>query len=107
MAQFTLQRHHALGVSGARQLARQWAERARRDHGTDCRITHEDGCERVHFERAGVQGELVATAEQFTVNVTLGFLLSAFSDRIRSEIEKNLDAAMAQAAGGSASAATT
>lgn len=98
MGQFTLQRPHALGLAGARQLARQWAERARRDHGTDCRATHEADGERVSFGRTGVQGQLLATADQFTVHVTLGFLLAGFSDRIRSEIEKNLDAAIAQAA---------
>lgn len=98
MAQFTLQRPHALGLEGARQLARLWAERLRRDHGTDCRVTHEVDGDCVSFGRAGVQGQLLVTAELFTVQVTLGFLLSGFTDRIRSEIEKNLDAAIAQAA---------
>lgn len=66
-----------------------------------CRTRAEEDCERVTFERTGVKGELIATADRFTLTVTLGFLLSGFSDRIRGEIEKNLDAAIAKAAAAS------
>ncbi|OYT98831.1 MAG: polyhydroxyalkanoic acid synthase [Burkholderiales bacterium PBB1] len=108
MPDFTIQRDHSLGIDGARQLARHWAHHARRQHEMDCRIRAEDDCERVAFERTGVRGELIATADRFKLTVTLGFLLSGFSDRIRSEIEKNLDAAIAKAtaaSGGDAGAA--
>lgn len=97
MTQFTIQRHHTLGIDGARQLARQWANHARRQHEMDCCVRAETDCERVSFERSGVQGDLVATADSFALNVTLGFLLSGFSDRVRGEIEKNLDEAIAKA----------
>ena len=97
MTQFTIQRHHTLGIDGARQLAQQWANHARRQHEMDCRVQAEADCERVSFERSGVEGHLVATADNFELHVTLGFLLSGFSDRIRGEIEKNLDAAIAKA----------
>jgi putative polyhydroxyalkanoate system protein len=97
MTQFTIQRHHTLGLGGARQLAKHWANHARRQHEMDCRVQAEDDCERVSFERSGVQGDLVATADDFSLTVTLGFLLSGFSDRIRGEIEKNLDDAIAKA----------
>lgn len=101
MPDFTIQRDHSLGLDGARQLAQHWAHHARRQHEMDCRIRAEDDCERVTFERTGVTGELIATADRFKLNVSLGFLLSGFSDRIRSEIEKNLDAAIAKAAAAS------
>ena len=97
MTQFTIQRHHTLGIDGARQLAQHWANHARRQHEMDCRVQAEADCERVSFERSGVQGDLVATADDFSLTVTLGFLLSGFSDRLRGEIEKNLDAAIAKA----------
>ena len=97
MTQFTIQRQHTLGIDGARQLARHWANHALRQHEMDCRVQAEADCERVGFEGAGVQGDLVATADNFSLTVTLGFLLSGFSERIRGEIEKNLDAAIAKA----------
>lgn len=62
-----------------------------------CTVCEGDADHRVDFVRPGVRGELVASAERFDLTVTLGFLLSAFSQRIRDEIEKNLDAAIAQA----------
>lgn len=97
MTDFTIQRSHALGLEGARQLARQWANHARRQHDMDCCVHADSDRERVTFERSGVEGRLVATADNFELNVTLGFLLSGFSDRIRGEIEKNLDTAIAKA----------
>ena len=104
MPDFTIQRDHPLGIDGARQLARRWAHHAQHEHEMDCRTRAEDDCERVTFERTGVKGELIATANRFTLTVTLGFLLSGFSDRIRSEIEKNLDAAIAKASAASSDA---
>lgn len=97
MTTFTIQREHMLGIEGARQLARQWANHARRQHEMDCCVHADEAGERVTFERSGVQGDLVADADRFTVNVTLGFLLGGFTDRIRDEVEKNLDAAIAKA----------
>lgn len=97
MTTFTIQRQHTLGIEGARELARKWANHARRQHEMDCSVHADGDCERVSFERSGVQGKLVADADRFTLDVTLGFLLSGFSDRIRAEIEKNLDEAIAKA----------
>ncbi len=108
MTQFTIQRQHTLGIDGARQLARHWANHARRQYEMDCCVHADAHCERVTFERSGVQGDLVATADHFALTVKLGFLLSGFSERIRGEIEKNLDAAIAKAqaaSGGHAEAA--
>ena len=104
MPDFTIQRDHSLGIDGARQLAQHWAHHARRRHEMDCCIRAEGDCERVTFERTGVTGELIATVDRFTLTVSLGFLLSGFSDRIRGEIEKNLDAAIAKAAAASGGA---
>ena len=97
MTTLTIHRFHTLGIDGARQLARQWATRARRQHEMDCCVHADAHCERVSFERSGVQGDLVASADDISLKVTLGFLQSGFSDRVRSEIEKNLDAAIAKA----------
>ena len=52
----------------------------------------------VEFERAGVDGTLVVTANAFELNAKLGFLIGAFRHRIESEIEENLDALLADSA---------
>lgn len=44
-----------------------------------------------------MHGDLVAKVDEFVLTVTLGFLVAAFGPRIREEIEKNLDAAIAEA----------
>ncbi|MDL2337196.1 MAG: polyhydroxyalkanoic acid system family protein [Pseudomonadota bacterium] len=98
MTTFHIQRNHTLGLARARHLARHWAEAAEQKHQMACTVTEEQTGERVDFVRPGVRGELVASADGFALTVTLGFLLAAFSPRIRDEIEKNLDAAIANAA---------
>ncbi len=45
----------------------------------------------VSFSRAGVKGTLTVSQDLFELNAQLGFLLSAFKDRIEAEIVKNLD----------------
>ncbi len=97
MTTFQIHRPHTLGLAPARHLARQWTEAAERKHQMVCTVTEGETDERVDFVRPGVRGELVASADTFALTVTLGFLLSAFSQRIRDEVEKNLDAAIAQA----------
>ena len=43
------------------------------------------------FSRSGLSGTLEISASVFRLQAQLGFLLSAFKDRIEAEIEKNLD----------------
>ena len=47
------------------------------------------------FVRPGVKGQLIVAPDHFELDAQLGFLLGAFSARIESEIEKNLDALLA------------
>ncbi|MBX9716279.1 MAG: polyhydroxyalkanoic acid system family protein [Burkholderiaceae bacterium] len=97
MTTFHIHRAHSLGRLGAARLADHWAEAAQQEHQMGCTMSEDAAGQRVEFERPGVRGELIAGAGEFALTVTLGFLLSAFSDRIRQEIEKNLDAAIAKA----------
>ena len=91
MADIRILRPHALGFSEARTIARQWAQQAESEFGMAC--TYEEGLEadQVSFSRAGVKGALTVSQDLFELNAQLGFLLSAFKDRIESEIVKNLD----------------
>lgn len=97
MTPIHLHRPHALGLERACRLARRWAESAERKHQMTCTVFEDEAGSRVEFERPGLHGELVARADDFSLTVTLGLLMSAFSSQIRDEIEKNLDAAIAQA----------
>ena len=91
MAEIRILRPHALGFSEARKIALQWAQEAESEFGMAC--TYQEGLEvdEVSFSRAGVKGALTVSPDLFELNAQLGFLLSAFKDRIESEIVKNLD----------------
>jgi putative polyhydroxyalkanoate system protein len=97
MTTFHIHRPHTLGLAAARNLVLKWAEAAECKHQMSCNVRETESGNRVDFERAGVHGALVAGAEEFDLTVTLGFLLTAFSQRIRAEIEQNLDVAIAEA----------
>lgn len=95
MADIHIQRKHHLGLTGARQVAWQWAEQAENDFGMAC--TYEEGSEsdEVVFSRSGVSGTLLVSADHFELDAKLGFLLGAFRERIEGEIVKNLDQLLA------------
>ncbi len=56
-----------------------------------CCITPREHSDLIEFARPGASGQLVVAGDHFELHTKLGFLLSAFSTRIRSELEKNLD----------------
>jgi putative polyhydroxyalkanoate system protein len=45
----------------------------------------------LHFKRAGASGTMVLTKSDVTIDLKLGFLLSAFSSKIEGHINDNLD----------------
>ena len=96
MPDIHIERDHALGLPGARQLAFRWAEAAEQKFDMEC--TYEEGksSDLLTFTRSGVNGELKVTATAFELHARLGFLLGAFKDRIETEIVKNLDDLLAQ-----------
>lgn len=91
MAEIRILRPHALGFEKAKKIAFEWAQQAESEFGMAC--TYQEGLEadEVSFSRAGVKGTLSVSQDLFELNAQLGFLLSAFKDRIESEIVKNLD----------------
>ena len=52
------------------------------------------------FSRSGLSGTLEVSGQHFRMQAQLGFLLSAFKERIEAEIQKNLDALIADQAPG-------
>ncbi|MBU0589868.1 MAG: polyhydroxyalkanoic acid system family protein [Gammaproteobacteria bacterium] len=91
MAQLEIQRRHELGWEGARRLAREWLVQAQDEYSLRCTLETGDAQECIHFERAGISGTLVLSAEAFELRAKLGFLLSAYQQRIESELHQRLD----------------
>lgn len=100
MADIVIEREHGMDWAQARALAFQWAEKAEEKFDMAC--TYEDNAngqthDEVCFSRAGVTGTLRVTPQRFELHAKLGFLFSAFKERIETEIGRTLDELMAKA----------
>ena len=95
MPDIHIERNHALGIAGAREVARKWVKQAQEDFGLECAYT-----EVAQFTRAGIDGTVEVTASTFTLDATLGFLFSSFSEVIEQKITRNLDALLGAPGGG-------
>lgn len=84
---------HTLGWPRARQTALDWGAQAQEQWGLRCRQEEKNATELlVHFEHPGVHGTLQATATQFVLHATLGFVLGAFQAKIQAAIQEQLNA---------------
>ena len=97
MADIHIHRAHSLGLAQARKIAWKWAEEVEKNFDMECTINEGDSTDTVEFTRAGVTGTLLVAADHFDLNAKLGFLLGAFSGKIKAEIEENLDKLLAGA----------
>lgn len=91
MADIHIERIHQLGLNEARKVAERWCDEAAKQLDLAFTVLRGETRDIVEFARSGVKGSLQVEADRFTVDAKLGFLLGAFSDRIRSEIERNFD----------------
>ena len=96
-------RQHSLSLDKARAIAQQWALDAECDFGMETSLVvgtdgHRTG-DRWSFKRAGVHGSLVTNYQSFELEMHLGFLLGAFQDKIKQQIEQNLDQLLGPAKG--------
>ena len=98
MADIRIHRPHRLGLAKAREVAWQWAEEVEQRFDMSCTVIEGEGSDTVEFRRTGVDGRLLVHADRFELEARLGFLLGAFSNRIEAEIERNLDALLAEKA---------
>jgi putative polyhydroxyalkanoate system protein len=96
-------RQHTLSIDKARAIAQQWALDAERDFGMETSLVmgtdDYQTAERWNFKRTGVNGSLVTNAQSFELELHLGFLLGAFQDKIKQQIEQNLDQLLGPAKG--------
>jgi putative polyhydroxyalkanoate system protein len=91
VAELKIVREHALGLEGAREVARRWREQAESEWGMQCEPPAAGDPDRLAFARTGVSGELTVTDKRFELTLQLGFLLGAYSARIEQQIRQNLD----------------
>ena len=98
MADIKIHREHSLGLAKARKVAWVWAEQVEAQFDMECTVIEGQTSDTVEFTRSGVKGQLIVAADHFDLDAKLGFLLGAFSGTIEREIEKNLDALLAQSA---------
>ena len=111
MPTLRITRQHTLSLAQARSIAHQWVQDAKRDFGMETSLDKvvdtgsgslaalPHSVERWTFKRSGVHGSLVTSAQSFELELHLGFLLGAFQDKIKQQIEKNLDQLLGPAKG--------
>ncbi|MFM9925715.1 polyhydroxyalkanoic acid system family protein [Variovorax sp. H27-G14] len=100
MPDIHIERNHTLGIAGARKVAHKWIEQAEQEFGLECVYTPGEGRDVATFTRAGIDGTVEVTETTFTLDATLGFLFSSFSEMIEQKITRNLDAMLEPKRGG-------
>jgi putative polyhydroxyalkanoate system protein len=95
MADIRILKDHAMDFGQARQAALNWADQAEKKFAMTCSYSEGDSADELSFSRSGVSGTLTVTERTFELQAKLGFLLSAFKERIENEINANLDALLA------------
>lgn len=96
MADIHIERAHGMDLAQARQTARQWAVQAEEKYQLQGQYDEGAEADRFTFQRAGVSGTLQITAQDFTLDTKLGFLLGAFKPQIEAEMVKKIDALIAR-----------
>lgn len=97
MSTLHIHREHHLGLAKARKIAWQWAEDAEARLGMECTVYEGDESDTIEFQRSGVKGELIVSADTFELQAKLGLLLGALRGTIEKEIEQELDKLLAGA----------
>lgn len=87
-----IERQHTLGLAAARQHAQAWAEKATAKFGVQCRYETGDAQDTLHFDGNGMDGHLLVTPTQLTLQAQLGFLAAMFQDKIEAKLNAQFDA---------------
>ena len=87
MADIHIQRPHSMPLKKAREAANDFAQRLNEKFD----LASEWDGDTLNFSRNGVSGSLALTRSDITIDVKLGFLLSAFAGKMEGHIKDNLD----------------
>jgi putative polyhydroxyalkanoate system protein len=91
MSNIHIRHEHELGLKKARKVAKDWMSLAEQKLSLSCDYREGKTHDIVSFERSGVSGQMTVRADEFEVEAKLGFLFSAFKDKIESEIVQTLE----------------
>ncbi len=91
MADIHIHRKHQLGLAQARKIALAWAEKAEEKFDMECTYEEGDEQDRLCFTRAGIKGTLDVLPDALDFHAQLGFLVSAFKERIETELNDQID----------------
>lgn len=87
MSRIRVERSHSLGREAAREKAERLAERLASEYDVRYRWNGDT----LEFKRSGADGQIAVSADQVSVQLKLGLLLSALGGTIQREIEEVLD----------------
>ena len=87
MATVDITREHSLGKESAREKAQLLADKLAQKLDATCTWEGDD----LKFKRSGADGQIAVSADQVSVQLKLGLLLSALGGTIQREIEEVLD----------------
>ena len=95
MPQIHIDHPHGLSLADAQAMAAAWAQSAQADLGMQVQPASDPAQPQNdvlwHFRRTGAHGTLRVSPERFVLDVTLGFLLGTFKDRIEAGLLHNLE----------------
>ncbi len=86
MADISYTVEHHLSHDDALKAAQKVADDLAREYDLECAW---DG-DVLNFSRSGVKGSLTVSPDQASIDIKLGFLLSAFSGKIEEQVSKNM-----------------
>jgi putative polyhydroxyalkanoate system protein len=86
-----------LGIERAREIAREWLEMAKNEYGMECKYSEGWVSDLAKFSRPGAEGTLRVTEDNFTLRMTLGFLMEAYAKQIKEKVTRNLDDLLGEA----------
>ena len=91
MADIELVKPHTLARSKAKALVQKAADALAAEYG----LSSEWRGDSLHFHRSGVDGEMQVDDSEIRLEVTLGFLLKAFKNKLLDQIERDFDRLLA------------
>ncbi len=86
MAEINYSIDHQLSHEDAKKAAQEVADNLAREYSLQCKWNGDV----LNFERSGVKGNLTVKEKSASINISLGFMLSAFSGKIKQEVTANM-----------------
>lgn len=80
-----------MGLAQARKTAQAWAQKAQEKFDLECTYEQGDTQDTLCFARPGIKGTLDVLGDALDFHAQLGFLFSAFKERIEGELHQQLD----------------